>query len=295
MKFVVARMSFVPFEQQNLFDLPVDRTPIEIAEEILQTRPRYTPTKGNTIGFVLGSFQVLEGRLLAAKLGILRGVTLSKYNEDNHQFVDVKDDSYEKVALLWDREQQAILLERNTTIYYEPERLFEYIQSHLNLALSHYGLSVTIRVIPEPMSFWKTIEKYEKIYSVRFKLTIPNMFGFTQKSLADWLQGFKEEANATEVTTEVSNPEGKLELNTTDPQLHEAVNWVEKGGGEWSVVGGGKGKKRTSRSKTSSSKSMKRLDHPGTLEEFTAEEVAKAMKELRPGYAIDLSRKPGDD
>lgn len=297
MKFVAARMSFVLIDQLNLFQQPVDKPYVVLAEVALQRRTHYSSRRSNGVGFVLGSFITgPDGALVAAKLGILRGVVLTKFDEETQQFVDVEDESYQKLQLLWDREQQVILLERNTSVYHEPEKLFEHLQTLLNYELAQYGLQVIVRVLPEPSSFWKTVERYDHLYTIRFRLAVPNLFGHTQKDLADWLKGFREDTNATEVVTEVSNPEGKLVVKRDDVQVNEAVSWVEKGAGEWTVTGATqRAGKRSKRKKTSSSKTTKQLDARDVNEEITATDAANIVKELRPGYGVAIERKSGGE
>lgn len=292
MKFVIGRLSFSPLPQLNLFSKEQTGTPIELAEGILRTRVHYAPPSGRGFGFKLGDFLTISGRLVAAKLGVLRDITLRDYDESRRNFVESPNSSYDTLFLLWDRDQQVILLQHLTTVHRNSERLFEHIELHLNNGLHEYGLAVKIWVIPETKGFWRALGYLDAIISVRLRLSMPNLFGKTQRTLRDWLTEVRDETNANEITTEVSNSEGHLVIKSDNRPLNEALNWIDKGGGEWSVAGRrGQGRKITLKS----SKTVKRAETQLQFQNYTSEEAIQILNSLKPEYLVNLDPGPGDD
>lgn len=283
MNFVVARLSIIQDPQLKLFTRQTNKTKAELAEEILQTHTHYSPPSGRGLGFVLGSFLTLDGKLLAAKLGLLRDVKLYKYDVEERQFILKPDDTYDTLILLWDREQQVILLERRSSVHRSPEKLFEHIQHHLTYYLRDYGFQAIVRPLPDRGDFWNAVARFDKILKIRLTLVVPNLFGHTQQNLAQWLKACHADTNATEVTLELSNSEGNLHPRPDDIQLNDGLNWADKGAGGWSVTGIVSGSKRIT---YSSSKTPKKIHTTLEMENYTAEEAIRILRAVRPEYEV---------
>lgn len=289
MNFVVARLSIIKDPQLSFFTEQTTKPQIQLAEEILHTYTHYSPPSGRGFGFVLGSFLTFDGRLLAAKLGLLRDVKLYKYDDHKRQFILKPDDTYDTLILLWDREQHAILLERRTSVHRNPEKLFEHIQNHLTLHLKRYGFQAIIRPLPDTRNFWNVLRRFDRILKIRLTMVVPNLFGHTQQSLAQWLQACHADTNATEVTLELANSEGNLQPNPDDIQLNESLRWVDKGAGSWSVTGIAGGTKRITYTST---QTPKKIHTHFEMENYTAEEAIRILQALRHEYEVPG---PGDD
>lgn len=291
MRFIVGRLSFSPLEQQNIFHRPVDRSPIELAEHLLQTNVISRSKSTRERPFVLGSFVRNDSILLGGRIGILDDVKITDYDMKEKSFIDLANLSYKTMVFLWDRNQQAILLEYRTDVHKKPEKLLEQLESHLNDSLVEYGLYVKIWVMPEPEKFWQAIERFRKIYRVRFRLAMPNLFGDTLKPLRDTLNDIRGSTNATEIVTELRNDAGRIKINKDSKQLQDAAEWIDKGGGEWSITGDTPNARKVT---IKSTRTSKKVETKWELVNFNTEEFAYLLKELAPFYAYDKDGKGGE-
>lgn len=286
MKFYVARMSFIPSKYQPLFKEDFEGKPIELAEQLLVSNPEYIPEKKR--GFVslyFGDFKFdSDGKLLAARLGKAKKVKLPKYDKLRKGFLEEKDTSYPYVYMLWDREEQVILIEKKSTVFPKYENVFRSIEGHLSRLLRKYGLSVSIAPITEKRDFWRHVESYTYIYEVYFKLYMPNLFGNTQKDLKEFLKSIKEAYNATDISTQLSNQDGLLKLSENDPEINRNLEWIEKGGGEWSITV--KSDERSKKVVIRSTQNAKTVDTSIEIVNYSAEEVIAILNSLKENYSI---------
>lgn len=286
MKFHIARLSFVPSVQKILVAPKFEGTPIELAEKLLVEHTRYTSknregfTSTSLIfaGFISGT----DGRLLSAKLGKAKEVKLLDYDDDKPDFLDTERTSYPYVYLLWDRDEQVILVQKNTSVFQDYEAVLNSIEDHLNNLLAEYELRVFVEPLTEKADFWRTIQMLKYIYEVTFELHMPNFLGKTQKHLKEALETFSEEYNATGVSTRISNPDGRLNIQESDPQTNTDLEWITKGGGSWSI----NGKKEGKRTKITSTQNIKTEETSIELENYTAEEVIAILSVFKPRYSV---------
>lgn len=280
----MARLSFFPSIQQPLFKKRFEGSPIELAEQLLVSNPQYVPERKR--GFVwlyFGGFIFSDDKLLAVKLGKSKEIKIPKYDQQTKDFLEETDTSYPFVYMLWDRDEQVILLEKKTTVFPIYENVFRSIEDHLNRLLISYGLSVSIAPIVEKRNFWKYIKTYKFIYDINFKLYVPNFFGYTQKDLKEFLESYKDKYNAMEISAQISNKNGFLRVSENDPEINKNLEWIEKGGGEWHITA-----KQTEHSKKVKIKSIQNAKTVTTeieIENYTMEEVKNIIESLREEYS----------
>jgi len=295
MKFHIARLSFVSSAQKILQKPEFEGTPIELAEKLLVENEWYTPKKSGFVGLYLGDFIFDPDRkLLAARLAKLKAkeVKITKIDEHKKGFRDRIDESYPYVYLLWDRDEQAILVEKDMSIFPDYEVLFRSIENHLNNLLKRYELRVSVTPLTEKMDFWRFIHAYRYLYEANFKLYMPNFFGNTQKELKELLDAVKEDYNATEFSNQISNTDGRLNIQENDPKTNAALEWIMKGGGVWSIKGKKKEGKR--KVKITSTKNAKTVDTSVEIENYTADEMATIVSSLKREYSIKNGREEND-
>jgi hypothetical protein len=287
MKVHIARLSFISPSQKKLFKPKFEGTPIELAEKLLVDNPRYSPKKKRGfVGLILGGFRFgTDGRLLSAKLGKAKEVKLPDYDKDKIDFLDKKGTLYPHVYLFWDREEQVILIERDTSVFWNYETVLKSIEDYLNTLLAEYELRVFVEPLTEKTDFWKAIRTYKYLYGVNFELHMPNFFGKTQQAIREILEMHKDRYNATGVLTQISNPDGGLEIPEDDPQINTNLEWITKGGGSWSIRGKkAEGKKKV---KITSTRSQNiKVEETIEIENYTAEEVVSILSVVRPKYSV---------
>lgn len=290
MKFHIARLSFVPSVQKVLVGPKFEGTPIELAEKLLVEHTQYTSknkegfTSTSLIfaGFISGT----DGRLLSAKLGKAKEVKLLDYDDDKKDFLDTERTSYPYVYLLWDRDEQVILIQKNTSVFQDYEAVLNSIEDHLNNLLAEYELRVFVEPLTEKADFWRTIQMLKYIYEVTFELHMPNFLGETQKHLKEALETFREEYNATGVSTRISNPDGRLNILESDPQTNTDLEWITKGGGSWSINGKKEGEKKKTKITSTISRNIKTEETSIELENYTVEEVIAILSFFKPEYSV---------
>lgn len=184
MKVHIARLSFISPLQKKLSKSKFEGTPIELAEKLLVDHPRYSPKKKRGfVSLIFGGFIIsTDGRLMSAKLGKPKEVKLPDYDNDKIDFLDKKGTLYPHVYLLWDRDEQVILIERDTSVFQNYETVLKSIEDHLNELLAEYELRVFIEPLTEKTDFWKAIRTYKYLYGVNFELHMPNFFWQYPKS-----------------------------------------------------------------------------------------------------------------
>lgn len=288
MKFYVARISFLPSAQRRLIKHETDMPPIELLAKLLIDNVEYVP-KNRTYGIDLlfGNFIPPEpdDQLLAFKLGRHRAIEVSKYDYDydKKEFLEISDTTQPNVLVLWDSDQQVILVERNTRVFREHETVLRSIEYHFNNLLSTYELIVNVMPLTEEMEFWNFINKYTSIYRINFQLIAPNFFGNTQKSVKEILNVVTDEYNATELSTQIANPMGDLKVSDSDTKINTFLNWIKEGGGRWLINAMGKsGKKVTIKS----SQNAKLIESSIELENYTAEEALSILESVKKEYQI---------
>ena len=222
MKFLIAHISFVPLTQRKLITEKFDGKPIQLAEKMLQSNVQFIRTKTRYhVDLIFDNFVFdKDKRLLCGKIGINKETTLPKHDAKGfHKDVD-KISPF--VNFLWDSEDQFILVEKNASVFDNYEYVFNSIQSHLGKLLEPYGWGVFIEPITEKKDFWDAYSRFSSVYEVTFELHMPNLFGNTQKELAESLKDSNKRFNTTSVSQTLSNSEGKLNLNKKDSLIRNS-------------------------------------------------------------------------
>lgn len=292
MQFHIARLSFVSPAQRILGKLKFEGTLIELTEKLLVENTQYTQKKKRGfVSLLFGGFIFdADGRLLSAKIGIARERKWPDYDTDKIDFFDKRGMEYPWVYLLWDRDEQAILIERNTTVFRNYERVLKSIEDHLNKLLLKYGLRVFVKPLTEKADFWRAIRAYQYIYTANFELYMPNFFGKTQNELKKMLEILREDYNATSAASQISNLDGRLRIKEDDQQINNNLDWIIKGGGSWFLEGIKTGAKKKVKITSTRSENIKSEETSIEIENYTVEEVKSILRDLRPVYSINSTQ-----
>ena len=297
MKFYVARISFLPSAQKRLIKHEIDMPPIELLAKLLVDNVEYIPKNKNCgIDLLLGNFIPPEpdNHLLAFKLGRRRAIKVSKYDYDYNkkEFSETSDTTQPNVLVLWDSDQQVILVERNTSVFKDYETVFKSIGYHFNNLVYTYELIINVIPLTEEMEFWKFIDMYEYIYRINFQLIAPNFFGNTQKSVKEMLDAVTDEYSATELSTQIANPMGDLKVSDSDTKIISFLNWIKEGGGRWSINAMRKGGKKVT---IKSSQNAKLVESSIDIENYTAEDAIAILESVKKEYQISDDQRSKHD
>ncbi|MHB8163225.1 MAG: hypothetical protein ACYDDV_02630 [Methanoregula sp.] len=290
LEFIIAQLSFIKSKQTKFETTSPLEKPIEILENRMKEKERYIPRrmKKGKIGLYFGDFLFDENKqLMSIKLGRTRKTQTPKFQ--GGKFLDQIEDTFPHVFLLWDRKEQAILIERKISIFFDYEIVLKSLEDHFNDLISDLDVSVFLEPKSDTADFWKIIEENDYIYEVGFTLHMPNLFGNLQKPLKETLEGLQKKYNNTDVTTQITNPEGNLNLNKSDPDINENLAWIAKGGGSWAArVTKLINKRRDKKVKITSvsDKFLKIYSTTIEIENYSPSEIKSILKDLKPAYSI---------
>jgi hypothetical protein len=288
MKYFVARMSFYQSPQKAIDKIETKENPIDLLERLLREKPEYTPNKKKVyeekkgIALLFGNFIFYEGQLVAVKVGRGKETPWPDYDREERKFVKFSRTKFPNALMLWDRYEQAIIIEKNPQIFPIIQAFFNSLENHFNSLLRPYEITVSIIPLTTEIDFWNTIKQFDKIYNVNFGLKMPNLFGHTNEALKETLEQFKNENNAEELSTKISNSNGSLKL-AKDSWITPMLKWITIGGGYWSIRCG----KKSGRSETiTNTDNAKTIESTKELVEDNAEDANLIIESLKKEYQI---------
>jgi len=103
---------------------------------------------------------------------------------------------------------------------------------------------------------------------------MPNFFGDAHKPVKELLDSIKNNYNAEELNSSISNEEGKLKISKDDDMVIKFVSWVGEGGGTWGLTVEHDGIK-TQKRRTDDAKSVS-----DDLEEYTPDYIIKFINKI---------------
>jgi hypothetical protein len=206
----------------------------------------------------------------------------------DYQFKLHKEKSFPPILWIWDRYEQALLVQRNSRIFADAEAAARIFASIANPCLRAQSLLVHIHPKIDEAAFWHVYDSMHTVESIEMELTVPNIFGETKQKVRDFLSEVAHDTNATSFKPTFENIEGKLVLKKTS-WLDSLLDWIKDGGGSWAIKGRMPQRKRKTRK--TSSKSARILHYPvgATLidmENYSAKEIKIIIESLRPQYSF---------
>jgi len=286
MVYDLARLSFYKPPQRILKKIDCEKEPIVLAEELLLNNrtynaPRtYRRVRGKTIehvkrgyiDLIMRNFLKDNSNLIAFKVGRPSKLKRTIYSEE--EFEEIEEENYPNVNVIWIKEQQLILIERNTDIFFNAESVINSLEDHLNSLLHEYELGISIGFLSSETTFWDYVNEYEnRIYEVNFVLFAPNFFGNLQETTRDVLELTSGKYNADKLKVGISNEQGRLKVMSDDEQTSNCLSWIKEGGGGWNMkVIGDTGKKITIKS----SDSARSLNI--TIDDYNVDSVINVIK-----------------
>ncbi|MDG6219350.1 MAG: hypothetical protein QCI00_07905 [Candidatus Thermoplasmatota archaeon] len=290
MELCIAQMSFIPLTQKKLLSKRFSGTPIELAESLLRIKTQYRREKKKKyVNLIFDNFiEDANGDLIGGKLGRDIEKKLPKHNDEG--FYKKIDELSPFVDFFWERSEQILLVEKNSSVFNNYENVFNSIQAHLNNLLEEYDYNVYIEPITEEKNFWEAYEKFKWLFEVTFELHMPNLGGMTQENLKKSLNKINEDTNATSYLQSYFNPDGKLKLDRADPIIEMFLKWVINGGGSWKMRG--KSVEGSKRETLTSKKSVNIKTESVCIElnDYSAEEVKSIFSYVIPKIT-DMRRK----
>lgn len=238
MKFYAAHLSFYKPEQRLISPESSQLEPIDLAGRLLMKNPIFNSEgKHRYADLMLDNFvRDEDGNLVAAFLGRGQLRTVPDHSDDVGYF-QREQLVHPYLYFLWDRKNQGILIQKDTRVYSNYESVFNSLESHLNNLLSSYAYLVRLEALSEKSKFWECLENFDRIYSVRFELGAPNLFGLFNEDLSKDLKAIRESFNAETVVEEIDSNKGDIKIEKGAKKVNEYLDWINIGGGNWNITG----------------------------------------------------------
>ncbi len=244
LKYYIVLIQFYPRAQKSLNmdyrkswedNLPLP--PFELLEEFVVKNPIYYKESGDTkkTHLKFGNFTFNEKNwLLSSKLG--------KEEDSKDQKMDEKGDFFEEpctryphVSVIWDRSEQAILIQKNTSVFPKIQTLIDSLKSYFDTLLTEYDIITILSLKNSHEKFWDIISDCSKIYKIEFTLNMPNFLGKTNQSIKEVLDDVQELYHSTSCKLSIMNEEGNIVASPEDMAIKNMENWVSAGGGKWEI------------------------------------------------------------
>lgn len=177
-----------------------------------------------------------------------RKSTLKRIMPPEEKFLEKKEENWPCCDVIFNLSKdsltgQRIAFEYKKAIFSNPYEQVKALAEQINVDLMSFGYAIAINPITKEQKFWSIInENKGKIEGLSLTFNAPNLFGLTN-SLNDELKEVQKEFNLTKATIEFENPDGKLIVPENTEIIKQGVDYITRGGGEYSVRIKGKGKR----------------------------------------------------
>ena len=220
------------------------RAKIDILSEILQREePVSYEKRGTSLAY---RFNKKEGDYIVGKIGrkskIKRHLSPEKnfksQDEENWPFCDVV------FYLSSDHEKgQKIAFEYKAGVFVSPNEQLKYFSEKINETLMTYGYVLSINPVTEEQEFWKIVNDNKgKIEKLSFTFNAPNLFDL-DNTLNEDLKNLSKEYNINKTTVELENSDGQLSVPENSELVKQGVEYVARGGGQYSFKLKGRGRR----------------------------------------------------
>lgn len=228
MKFWALTASLIPMDYDLFYEQGQERDPLILKAAFLDASKNIDQTSTN---------QIIIGRIEQSGDDF---IGLYTKPETAHLF-DANFEHYEQKTFppkiwIWNQSEQLILVQIEKSIFKDAEvagRAFKKIIAPF-LAQSQLEIQIYPKISED--TFWKSTERLEKIFEIRFEHATPNLFGKSKEEMTELLKAARDDTNATSVITIVKNPQGNIKPKRQG-SISRALDWIKDGGGRWWLKG----------------------------------------------------------
>jgi len=288
MVFIAARVLFVstkgelfsgttpPEEGKTIFNQVFAKT------EGFSMKPKRP--KGRQVSVYFDPICKTDGQLLyGARIGKSKKTMFSIL--ENKHLIEHEISTYPFILMLWDNDNQVILIQQKSNIFSDATLPLEIIMLHLNSILSLRGLIAKWELVKERGTFWKAIEDFETIYFLKIELIAPNFFGSTHEKAEKFVKLLRQETNGTEFSIGIANEEGNVKLDRNDALIASLANQIDEGGGNLRITGIKKGEKRKKRANLKKQYKFISVDEKyNDINYFSSKHIIEITEEAKEQY-----------
>jgi len=249
--------------------------------------------KGRQIELFIDPFVDNKNLFLGAKIAKSKKIIVPDI-QDKH-IVERTISSLPFVIMLWDNDSQILLIQQKTTVFADVTLPIQIILLHLNSIIINKGIVAKLYLIKEKGTFWKSIEQFEFIYSLKIDLTAPNIFGSTFKKAEEFTKALQQETNGTEFGITINNDAGKVKLDSKDELIQSISNIIDSGGGNLRISGIKKGNKKKRKERLNLKKWYKNIpvdNKYNDIDYLNSKNISNITSAIKDKY---IENKPKDE
>lgn len=278
MRFYAGRISLLPIE--NLFAGLGRANRTQALEQVL-SRPFEFTGKYST--------HLVHEPLLSSNRELLGGVLGRASKERLPQreaghFIKRQAELWPHVYYLYARSENLVLVQYDSRVFQDPHKLLENLALYLSTQLFQTGLTAIIVPLTVRGRFWATLADLTSVNEVHLRLVAPNFLGDWMKDTKKMLEGVVAETQAEEIEHSLYSNSGKIRI-PKNAGYESAVEWIEAGGGKWSIVSWDGG-----RSIQKSGRSLRYVRTKVELSGLTPEQIVQLTKSLAESMRLDVDQ-----
>jgi len=238
-KYICLRVFFVPIED-HLFTEPAshEQRVVWLQESFLSNRQFKTHSGTEYVVRVNSNPSKYQffGKISKRSTRLLHTVTPDDIQEEPHAdwpYVPFYADLHPK--------KQKIVIEYLSSFMPKIRPFVRHLSEIASREMFRYGYSASFATLNDESSFWDVLDRSQGIYSIRFRLTSPNIFGASAKA-NEALKQLQRQFHNNSVEFKLTNDLG--ELVVPHDEIDDYREYVDRGGGEWEVTEKRDGRKR---------------------------------------------------
>lgn len=266
-KYICLRVFLVPIED-HLFLEPADHDQrFEWLRENFFTNQELITATGTTYGIrISGS----EDKLVWGKLSKKSTALLHRITPDDIEEISESDWPY--VAFMADMRKgiQKMVVQYWSAFTPRIDTLVHQLTEIASKQMFRHGYSVIFDTLNDPSSFWQIVDRSHAIYSVKFSLTSPNIFGASSNA-NESLKMLQQQFHINRLEFKLTNDNG--DLNVDRKRLDDYREYADRGGGEWEITSLQDDKKKKTNSSQRARKPVIETENPENFES-----LKRAMK-----------------
>lgn len=151
---------------------------------------------------------------------------------------------------------QRIAFELKSNVFETPYEQLKGFADAVNSELMMLGYAIAINPITHVQEFWDIVKDNQgKLKKLSLSFNAPNLFGI-KDDLNSELKDAQNVFGITKTNFELENADGKLKVPEDSELLIQGVEYITRGGGEFSIKLKGKGKRTISSKKNIETKTF---------------------------------------
>jgi len=199
--------------------------------------------------------------------------SLTKHVEGDLDIKENVEEDYPFVYIIIDTISQAVLIQKNTSVFSKVETTKNRLTAILNEIIDSHSFTIMCDSISDKNQFWNAVETSTKIFKLELCLKAPNLFGASVKA-NEYMEERKRELNINKMKVELDNDIGELKI--TRDNMDDFIEYAAEGGGHY-ILDYSDGQRRK---KLSSSNNSKVIVLPSELDEVDYPRIVEEMKQF---------------